>query len=236
MCIDSFNYVNRFVPEAIQKQIKNDLNIIETGTVTGDYTNVTIYNDGRNDTYQITYGRCGVTEQGNLKSLIQMYVDNHGQYANNLSPYLPKIGNRNTPLVEDQEFIKYLKLAGEDQIMKICQDTVFDKFYYFPACEFFYTNLFTLPLSLLVIYDSFIHSGEIFQFLRNKFVEKTPVYGGDEKIWIQNYTIARNNWLLSSSKKELRKSSYRTKFYLQQIKDQNWNLSKPYVLQGISVG
>lgn len=229
------NYLNTLIPVNLQAEIKDTLDAIETGSLIGDYSNITIYDDGEDNTRQITYGKSQTTEQGNLKSLISMYINNHGQYSDFFKPYLSKIGNRATPLVDDKEFLKYLKLAGKDPIMMSTQDIFFDQVYFIPACLFFQMNKFTLPLSLLVIYDSYVHSGTIFDFLRNKFVEKTPVYGGDEKKWIESYVKVRNEWLLSSPKKLLRNSAYRTKCFLEQINNNNWDLSKPYVVNDVKI-
>jgi hypothetical protein len=49
------------------------------------------------------------------------------------------------------------------------------------ACEWFKKNGFTLPLSMLVIYDSYIHSGGIRNDLRKRFAEWVPAEGRNEK-------------------------------------------------------
>ena len=69
--------------------------------------------------------------------------------------------------------------------MQRIQDDFFDKRYFQPAMQWADTNEFTLPLSALVIYDSFIHSGSILDFLRKRFPEVPPAKGGNEKTWIQ---------------------------------------------------
>jgi hypothetical protein len=49
-----------------------------------------------------------------------------------------------------------------------------------------------LPLSMLVVYDSFIHSGSVPMFLRKRFIERPPANGGDEKKWIGSYVEVRH--------------------------------------------
>ena len=45
--------------------------------------------------------------------------------------------------------------------MRQTQDAFFDKVYFQPAKAWADAHGFTLPLSMLVIFDSFIHSGQI---------------------------------------------------------------------------
>ena len=228
----SYDYVQSLIPQHRIDEMKETLRIIETGSVKPDYDSITIYNDGVGKTRQITYGSMQTTEQGNLKQLIQMYIANGGIYTNIFSTYVAKIGV--TPLCNDQTFINALKLAGKnDPIMGHTQDIFFDNVYFLPACNFFCVNGFKCALSLLIIFDSFVHSGGILDFLRNKFAEKTPVNSGDEKKWISAYTTVRNNWLVNNSSVLLRDSSYRTKCYLQLIGSGDWDLSQPYVIQGV---
>ena len=95
---------------------------------------------------------------------------------------------------------------------------------------------FTLPMSMLVIYDSFIHSGSILPFLRKKFAEPVPAQGGDEKKWIGEYVKARHKWLAGHSKPILRKTIYRTNCYLGEIEGKNWHLTVlPIRMNGIAV-
>ena len=74
---------------------------------------------------------------------------------------------------------------------------------------------------MLVIYDSFIHSGSILPFLRQKFTENVPVNGGDEKKWIKQCVDTRHNWLENHSKLILRNTIYRTQCFKNQIKANN---------------
>lgn len=60
-------------------------------------------------------------------------------------------------------------------------------------------NGFSLPLSALVIYDSFIHSGSILYFLRKRFHEMPTAKGGDEKTWIRQYVGVRQNCLRTTN-------------------------------------
>jgi chitosanase len=218
-----------------KRLIERVVNIFETGTLEGRYDKITIYPDGKDKSLQITYGRSQTTEQGNLSKLLKMYVDNEGVFAEAFAPYLARIGEK--PLVKDEKFKALLRRAArEDQIMQTTQDTFFDLLYYRPAYQFFDTNAFTLPLSLLVIYDSYIHSGKIPDFLRKRFGELPPAKGGDEKKWVTSYVDIRHQWLKYHSDPLLQKTVYRTQCFKDQIAAGNWEFAKmPIVANGVSV-
>jgi chitosanase len=217
-------------------RILSVLNIIESGTPDGNYADVSIYADGKEDkngnpTRQVTYGVRQTTEQGNLKELLQLYAVKGGIFAGDFAPYMSKL--KVVPLADDKVFIELLKQAAkEDAIMREAQDEFFDKAYYQPANQFFISNKFQLPLSMLVIYDSYIHSGRIPDFLRTRFPEAPPVRGGDEKAWTRAYVTVRHNWLSTHKSAPLRVSSYRTKGFLQQISLENWHLDEKVMMNG----
>lgn len=215
--------------------IERVINVFETGTPEGKYSQITILADGRNGSRQITYGRSQTTEQGNLAKLIEMYIRNGGIYSVQFSNYLNRIGNQ--PLADNKTFKDLLKKSAlEDPVMRATQNEFFDLIYYKPAFEFFDKNGFTLPLSLLVIYDSYIHSGGILQLLRKRFGEYPPAKGGDEKKWITSYVDIRHQWLKYHSNPILQRTIYRTQCFKNQITNDNWMLDKqPVTANGVNV-
>ena len=91
----------------------------------------------------------------------------------------------------DSDFIALLKEIGKkDPLMMSVQEEMFDQLYLGPAFEWASKYGFGLALSYLVIADSFLHSGGMLGFLMNKFEEKKPSDGGEEKRWI---TITSRN-------------------------------------------
>lgn len=214
-------------------KIQSILNVFETGKPNGDYSNVTIFNDGPKGIRQITYGKSQTTEWGNLSKLIDSYSKRNGQYSEFFKPYVSKIGK--ISLVNDKKLISTLREAGNDPIMRTAQDEFFDDFYWKPALEFFKDNGFTHPLSMLIIYDSFIHSGGILSFLRSRFPAKTPSKGGNEKQWIEQYVNIRHSWLSNHTNLILRKTNYRTRNMLQAIVRNDWNLDRPFTANGVIV-
>jgi len=213
-----------------KNKIQKIVNVFESGKADGDYGCISLYEDGPNGIKQVTYGKSQTTEWGNLRDLVKMYIDNNGQYSDVLHVFLDDIGR--SSLVNDKNFIHILKQASKDEVMKQTQDAFFDKHYWQPAKAWYEKNGFKTNLSMLVIYDSFIHSGSILKFLREKFSEKVPANGGDEKAWIKSYSEARLNWLKNHSNPILRKTVYRVENFLTAIKEENWDLCKTFVANG----
>lgn len=213
-----------------KSKILKVINVFETGKPDGVYDSITTLEDGPvingKRIKQITYGRSQTTEFGNLKRLLETYISNKGVFANDFAPYMNRIGV-GASLYTDNNFRNLLKRAAkEDVIMRNSQDNFFDTYYYQPALFWFEGNKFTKALSLLVIYDSFIHSGRILEFLRQRFAAKPPVNGGSEEEWIKQYVDVRAQWLATHTNPILRKTIYRTNCFAAQIKAGNWDLSK----------
>lgn len=216
-----------------KKKIQSILNVFETGKPEGDYANVTIFADGPRGMRQITYGKSQTTEWGNLNKLIDAYGKKNGTHSAFLRSYVGRIGK--VSLVNDQALIRALREAGSDPVMMKAQDDFFDEVYWKPALEFFKDNGFTHPLSMLVIYDSFIHSGGILNFLRQRFPARPPAKGGNEKEWIEQYLNVRHSWLANHSNQILRKTTYRTRNMLQAVVRNDWNLDRVFFANGVSI-
>ncbi|MCB1498523.1 MAG: murein L,D-transpeptidase catalytic domain family protein [Bauldia sp.] len=211
------------------------INVFETGTVAGRYGAISIYADGPNDIRQITYGRSQTTEYGNLRELVEMYVGANGAFSEALRPFVSQIGR--VPLVDNDAFKTLLRRAGnEDPVMRATQDVFFERRYFRPALRWAGNNGFTLPLSVLVIYDSFIHSGSIREDLRNRFPERPPAQGGDEKTWIAQYVDVRHDWLTHHHRPAVRASNYRTRDLQREIAAGSWDLARrPFMANGVPV-
>lgn len=218
-----------------KRVIERVVNVFETGKPAGNYNSIAIFNDGPQDIKQITYGRSQTTEYGNLRELVRKYVAANGTYSKKLKPFAEKIGR--TPLTDDAEFKDLLKRAGkEDVVMQKTQDAFFEERYYKPAMKWAADNDFILPLSALVIYDSFIQSGSILSVIRNTFPERPPAFGGNEIEWTTSYVNARHKWLANHSREIVRKTIYRTQCFKDEINRGNWTLTKlPIAVNGVKV-
>lgn len=224
-------------PTPAQKQlIQRIINVFETGRPAGDYAAIAIYNDGPHDVRQITYGRSQTTEHGNLRELILDYIAANATYSAAFLPYVNRIGS-DLKLVDDAGFKKLLKDAGRnDKVMMATQDAFFDRRYFAPALAWANAEGFTRALSLLVIYDSFIHSGGILTFLRQRFAEVTPAHGGTEQGWISAYVNTRLKWLSTHSKPAIRASAYRCRDLAREVDAGNWDLANlPFIANKVKV-
>lgn len=218
--------------DPIKKKIQTVVNVFETSSLKPRYDVICIADDGPGKCTQISYGKQQCAEFGNLHALIRMYCDTpDARYGKDLKNYLQFIGDPKHPLCKNKEFKQLLKLAGTDYVMHETQDRFFDQFYWSPALKFFEQNNFSLPLSMLVIYDSYIQSGGILDFLRQRFGEKTPINNGNEKRWIEAYTTVRDKWLENHSNRILQFTDYRTDTLLEQITTENWLLEKRVVVK-----
>ena len=229
----------RIRPE-IKKKIEQVINVFESGSAEGKYgalVKLKDYTDPDTNSLmvQITYGRSQTTEFGHLKSLVKDYVRNNGVHADTLRPFISQLGKKPS-LAENNTFCNALKDAGKnDPIMRDCQDRLFENKYYKPAYRWFEQNNFTMPLSMLVIYDSKIHSGGILGFLRKRFDTKVPANGGNEKQWVSDYVNVRHQWLAKHTNPLLRNTIYRTNCFKDQIEISNWDLSKKVNANGIEI-
>ncbi len=209
------------------------INVFETDSLKRNYSTIYIYRDGPGQIRQLTLG-FGITEYGNMKRLIQVYLEKNGTFDDDFAPYVNKIGK--TPLVDNTAFRTLLnRAAKEDQKFRDAEDEIFDEKYWNPAVAWAQKNGFTKPLSMMVILDSFIHSGSILGFLRNRFNENVPANGGSEEKWISEYIRVRRSWLASHSNKILRNTVYRMDFFLNQLKNNNWTLKCPLVAHGKTI-
>lgn len=215
--------------------IERIINVFETSTPDGNYSTISIFHDGPHNIRQITYGRSQTTEYGNLRKLVEQYVNASGMFSQALKPFADRVGS--TPLTDDANFRTLLRRAGkEDPVMQRAQDKFFDDVYFKPAMKWADQNGFKLPLSALVIYDSFIHSGSIPWMIRNMFAGSPPAAGGDEKGWVTGYADARHKWLGSHPRPVVRGTTYRTKCFKNEIARNNWDLSQvPVNANGIKV-
>jgi chitosanase len=221
--------------QQVRTLILRVLNVAETGHPDGKPHAVYIYADGKNGRKQVTLG-VGFTEDGgNLEKALKLYIAKKGVFADQLSIHLPQIGKGT--LAADKKFHQLLKQAGErDPRMAEAQHEQFNKAYLEPAFNWFTKNGFALPLSFLVISDSYLHSGGIREPLRSKFKESPPAKGGDEKAWVRSYVEARHHWLSNHSNKLLRNTVYRTQCFRNEIARENWVLDRlPINIHGVAV-
>ncbi len=212
-----------------KSKIKSIINCFETSTTTIDYDKISIFNDGPGNIKQITLSK-GATEWGGaLRKIVTLYVSKNGKYSDDFRTYVDGFGSNEigkNSLVYDKTFINLLiKASREDQLMRDAQEEIYESVYFAPALAFFEKHEFKSPLALLVIYDSYIHSGSVPDFLRKRFSALPPSKGGDEKEWIKAYVDVRHQWLKHHSRPILRGTVYRTNTFKKLIAEDNWDLN-----------
>ena len=213
--------------------IKQILLAFEQSSTKIKYSEIYKYNDGPNDKKQITVS-FGITEYGNLKKLIKSYCFKGGKYTNDFISYTNDIGEKS--LVNDDKFISLLKESAKDPIMQQAQEEAFDEMYIDPAFDFCNKHNLVFPLSKLVIADSYLHSGSVPSVVRNKFSATLPDNGGDEEIWINEYVIARREWLATHPRKLLHNTVYRMDFMIDRIKNGDWDLTQsPLIANDVKI-
>lgn len=219
------------------RMIDRWLSAVETGVPGGDYSNVTRLFDGPGGRRQVTYGKHQTTEAGrNVQKLVKQYLGHPERKKLTQAVDAKLRAFVDAPaysMANDAALVRALQTVGQDPVMQALQDEFFLRVYMQPAMKWAEDNGFVEPLSLLVIYDSFIQSGGIRMDLRRRFSEVPPSKGGREKVWIDSYVDVRHQWLRywgdgkTLKSKNIRTSSYRTAALMREIESGNWKLNKP---------
>lgn len=207
------------------------LNLAEndSGSPETEYNKIYIYKDGNGGRRQLTLSRGFTCDGGNLKKVVVRYIQKGGILSDMLKKRLDKFSKG--ILINDTEFIKGLVSAGAEQVMKDSQDEIFNEVYLRPALDWAEDNGFKEVLSVGVIIDSYLHSGQMTPFLMQKFTERKPSSGGDEKKWIKSYLTERLSWFKRASG-PLHTCMFRPQFFLSQIEKNNWGLLCPLIIKG----
>jgi chitosanase len=209
------------------------VNVFETGSVSGDYGNVTLI---AGDTGHLTFGRSQTTlGSGNLADLIERYCDNAGaRFAPALRSFLPRFVARDLTLDGEKHLHNVLRSTADDPVMRETQDAFFDNVYWRPAERAASQLRLTTPLGTAVVYDSKVHGS--WERIRDRVVETvgTVATVGEEQ-WIARYVATRHDWLSTHPRKDLRATAYRTEA-LGRLVDQNrWGLDLPLVVRGAEI-
>jgi Glycosyl hydrolase family 46 len=205
--------------------IRRVLSIAECGKPVWDPGQTFVYNDGTGGRKQCTLSVGFTADGGNLRKMLERYVEVEGKFAAQFKDWIAAL-KQNDPLT-NPSFRELCRKAGkEDPLFMEAQEWAFDQYYLGPAFRWAEEYGFKEPLSLMVIADSFLHSGSMRPQLMNAFPEKKPSAGGNERIWIEQYCKARKDWLANHSNRLLRNTTYRVDCYLQEVAQENWSLDK----------
>lgn len=226
-----------------KRVIDSVLSIFETGRLPTpeSYSTCTILADGAG----VSYGKHQCTDRaGSLDRVVRTYIRLGGVHARDLENFLPLLDSNTSTRVPPKgpwgadvtALVSLLRTAGSDPVMWRAQDEVFDEDYFAPALRHAEVAGLTKALSLLVIYDTCIHSGPgRVNTHRAAFPELSPKSGGNEKAWTVAYLKARRTWLAQSSNSLVRKTVYRPDAMLEIAAQGNWDLTLPLVVRGVKI-
>ena len=219
---------------ALQKSAAQAIvNIFETGSVRGDYGDVTLL---RGDTGQLTYGRSQTTlGSGNLYLLIKAYsARDDGALSAAFVPYLPRLEACDASLNNDAALRRLLRDAGDDPVMQEVQDLFFDRVYWNPAIRSADVLGVESALGASVVYDSTVHGSwpYVRDLTRRQFGDLRAI--GEMK-WIPRYVSVRENWLATHHNTLLHKTVYRMEAFKALIGTGNWSLKLPLKVRGHTI-
>ncbi|MFZ1702147.1 MAG: chitosanase [Pyrinomonadaceae bacterium] len=213
------------------------VNIFETGRPAGDYAACVVLNDGAG----VSYGFAQFTHRsGALYAVVERYLANGGKIGREIftaaMPFLRSsrasaIGE----LARNTRFKNALRSAAVTREMKDAQHFIATERYLKPAIVICERLRFTLPLSLAVVYDSVVHGSWERMAARVRVAASAAITPKGvtltEKAWITAYVRRRHAWLTAIVR--LRPTTYRTKFFLDQIAVGNWELRTPMTVHAV---
>ncbi len=217
------------------------VNIFETSRAFGSYAACVVLNDGAG----VSYGIAQFTHRsGSLWEVVERYLNAGGQIGREiLSSAMPLLKRSSVSAIEslasDSRFKKALIAAAVTREMKEAQHFVASTRYLRPALDICSRMGFLMPLSLVVVYDSVVHgsweriAGRVGPQAASLRVsdQQAAERRSDEKAWITEYVRRRHAWLTAIAR--LRSTTYRTRFFLNQIAVGNWDLKLPVLVHGV---
>jgi Putative peptidoglycan-binding domain-containing protein len=211
------------------------VNIFETGSVRGNYGEVTLI---EGDTGHLTFGRSQTTlGSGNLHKLLDDYCSNPGaRFGKLLSPFVPRCAapKPDFSLDHDKYLHNILRASADDPVMRETQDVFFDKTYWQPAQRTAEQLGILSPLGIAVVYDSRVHGSWKLMFDRTNQQVGTLAKLG-ERAWIEAYVDTRRHWLATHSRRDLRATAYRMDAFKRLIELDLWGLELPLVVRGLEI-
>ncbi len=210
--------------EADKLKALSIINIFETSRPMGDAAAVAVLDDGAG----VSYGIAQFTHRsGSLAAVVDAYLETECPVARDILLEKRPLLDRRTPaaiarLAGDTRFKRALQAAAVTAEMKTAQRETAFRLYLKPAIDICGRRGFVLPLSLAVVYDGIVHGAF------DRLAEKT--HADTEKAWIMSYVRRRHLWLTNIAR--LKKTAYRTRFFLDQLAIGNWELRLPMNVNG----
>lgn len=200
------------------------LRLFETGRAKARYDALAVLDDGAG----ISYGIFQFTHRsGALASVVKRYLAAGGEIGREtLESRMQILGRTSARSIErlsqDTEFRRALIAAAATSEMREAQRAVAERRYVARAVSACRINDLELPLSLAAVLDGIVH-GSFDRIARYAM-------GSTEKAIITDYLRRRDAWLRSTPR--LKKTAYRTRFFLGEIAKGNWQLDLPMTVNG----
>jgi chitosanase len=220
------------MPATQAQAAKAIVNLFETGSVRGDYGQVT---NLPGDTGRLTYGRAQTTlGSGNLHVLIERYCSTVGaRFGARLRAWLPALAARSAAADTDLKLHNVLRACADDPVMRDVQDAFFDDAYWNPALRAATRLGIRSPLGVAVVYDSWVHGA--WPLLRDRTNANGTLQQLGEHEWIQRYVRTRRDWLATHPNALLRQTVYRMDAFQRLIAQEAWGLALPLVVRGAEI-
>lgn len=218
------NSQTQTLSEADKLKALSIINIFETSRPMGDAAAVAVLDDGAG----VSYGIAQFTHRsGSLLALLDEYLATACPVGRDvLIEKRPLLIKRTraaiTKLAADDRFKSALRAAAVTREMREAQVETAFRLYLKPAIDICEKRGFVCPLSLAVVYDGIVHGAF------DRLAEKTQA--DTEKAWIMSYVRRRHLWLTNIAR--LKKTAYRTRFFLDQLAIGNWELRLPLNVHG----
>lgn len=204
----------------------------ETGKPTGGYGTLNRdLNPKNGDPGGPSYGRYQFSQKsGHLYNFLKGFVAKNkicdGPYFDAYMIVSDKYPGTKVSMNGNREILAALRTLGSCKEMQEAQEEYFDIHFYAPALA--KEPSFKRPLSKCVLLDSFVHGA--YDLIKKKIPK-----GLDEEVFIKEYCEKRKAWLMGNSIPILQSCIYRPSFFLEQIKDGNWELIPPFSPHGCLV-
>jgi len=205
------------------------VNIFETGSVRGDYGQVTVL---PGDTGRLSYGRAQASlGSGHLQLLVERYCDTAGaRFAGRLRTWLPVLAARAAAADTDLPLHNLLRACADDPVMRGVQDAYFGDLFWDPATRAATRLGIRSPLGVAVVYDSWVHGA--WAMLRDRTQAAGTLQQVGEHAWIARYLRARRAWLATHGNALLRQTVYRMDAFQRLATQEAWSLPLPLVVRG----
>jgi len=195
-----------------QRRVADEIiSVFENNTTDIQYDYAQDIDDGRG----VTVGRVGfTTETGDLIELLKRY--SNSVIDNGLKKYIDILESNSTfdsNQTKNQFISDWQNEARDSELLRDIQDKLTDEFYYYPAIQRAYDLNLTLPVSLLVMYDTNVQHGMDHEYIDGEYIAglndiiKNTEKKSSEVEWIKEF-LGNREYVLENTK-GWEKTSYR---------------------------